>query len=539
MNVIRCGSGSSGASTRSFITSVVARAGALSRRGARLASTAPSMSRLSERLAAWRVKPDAATEDALAAASAPGFFLVQRPGRAPSSCARRTARRPLRVTRRGEADVLVRRRDGDARAAVKRARRRPSASSAAIVAALAPPPRPTTTTTTPRASRRCARIASYGARAPRAEIQPARVAALPRRPRAGRDPPVRARERTRANRGANRHAPGSLTALSPKTKTKTKKTTADRDSRRRDLGPDGRVRSATSPWTTSTTTPRAPATPRTARWCGAAASDDKAEENEDHRRCPTSRRSSPRRSRPDARDAGAACTRGASPCSATTASARTAEALTCPLCRCPWGELTWRPPPRAASIGDPAARRDAEARSRRIHFGVSCRACRASRWSVGGSGARCASRPAVRRVSHRAPAAHPFVAVETPGGVETDASEAPPAAAAAAAEAAEDSVSAAGDRSAAPRVARRATRPPPSRRRDYPRPNRVAGGVANGAAGGGRGARVNRGGRVASDAPPRASRIQTTPAKRSGPGSRSWASNRRGARVDASMAERR
>ena len=230
------------------------------------------------------------------------------------------------------------------------------------------------------------------------------------------------------------------------------------------------------------------------------------------------------------------------------------RALTCPLCRCPWGELTWRPPPppRGPPRGgtrasrDPAARRDAEARSRRIHHGVSCRACRAS--PVVGWRFRCAVCVAydLCAACHAsgAHAAHPFVAVETPGGVETDASE---AAAAAEAEAeaeaaAEDSVSAA-EPTGRPRPRRApsdeaaAVAPPET----YPRPNRVANRVANGAARwGAGGARVNRGGRVASDATPRGVEDSNGAGEALGAGfALVGVRIGGGARVDASTAERR
>lgn len=144
-------------------------------------------------------------------------------------------------------------------------------------------------------------------------------------------------------------------------------------------------------------------------------------------------------------------------------------------------------------------------------------------------------------------AAHPFVAVETPGGVETDASEAAAAEAESeAAEAAEDSVSAA-EPTGRPRPRRApsdeaaAVAPPET----YPRPNRVvnriANRVANGAARWGTGgARVNRGGRVASDAPLRGVEDSNDAGEALGVGfALVGVRIGGGARVDASTAERR
>ena len=230
--------------------------------------------------------------------------------------------------------MLVRRRDGDARAAVE-ARA------------------PTTERLPPRAQRRRARAPRRARRRRRRRLarrvgvrahrlRPTRVLRVPRsNPLAWQlslvdrelDETLRCelasgRARTRGRTGDDARASRSLTALSREDENENEtKTTADGETPAdaATSARTSRVRSATSPWTTSTTTPRAPATPRTARWCGAAASDDRRRprKTEDHRRTRTSRRRLSRRSRPDARDAGAACTRGASPCSATTASART------------------------------------------------------------------------------------------------------------------------------------------------------------------------------------------------------------------------
>ena len=566
MNVIRRGSGSSHLHALVHHVSRRARGRALAARGARLAlDAAPSMSRLSERLAAWRVKPDAATEDALAAASAPGFFLVQRPG--PSAFVVREEGRagaPLRVlvgarqTCSCGGGMATRARRSEARApTTERLLRERN------VAALAPPAAPDDDDDdASRVASVCAHIAfvmTRVLRVPRSNPLAWQLSLVDRE----LDETLRCelasgRARARGRTGDDARASRSLTALSredeDENENKNKNHRRRGDSRgRRDLGPDEPCPICYEPMDDVDDDPTSArdAANRTVVWCRGERRPKKTEED---RRPPADANepSSSLSSKPPRR---AGCGRGVhARCLAMFRdhglSADPPRALTCPLCRCPWGELTWRPPPPrgARASRDPAARRDAEARSRRIHFGVSCRACRAS--PVVGWRFRCAVCVAydLCAACHAsgAHAAHPFVAVETPGGVETDASEAPPAAEAAEAAAADDSVSAA-EPTGRPRPRRApsdeaaAVAPPET----YPRPNRVANRVANGVANGAArwgagGARVNRGGRVASDAPPRGVEDSNGAGEALGAGfALVGVRIGGGARVDASTAERR
>ena len=529
-----------------------ARGRALAARGARLAlDAAPSMSRLSERLAAWRVKPDAATEDALAAASAPGFFLVQRPG--PSAFVVREEGRagaPLRV--------LVGARQtcscggGMATRAWRSEARAPKTERLLRERNVAAPDDDDDAS---RVASVCAHIAfvmTRVLRVPRSNPLAWQLSLVDRE----LDETLRCelasgRARARGRTGDDARASRSLTALSREDEDENENKNHRRgDSRgRRDLGPDEPCPICYEPMDDVDDDPTSArdAANRTVVWCRGERRPKKTEEE---RRPPADANepSSSLASKPPRR---AGCGRGVhARCLAMFRdhglSADPPRALTCPLCRCPWGELTWRPPPPrgARASRDPAARRDAEARSRRIHFGVSCRACRAS--PVVGWRFRCAVCVAydLCAACHAsgAHAAHPFVAVETPGGVETDASEA----AAAAAEAAEDSVSAT-EPTGRPRPRRApsdeaaAVAPPET----YPRPNRVvnriANRVANGAARWGTGgARVNRGGRVASDAPLRGVEDSNDAGEALGVGfALVGVRIGGGARVDASTAERR
>ena len=481
------------------------------------------MSRLSERLAAWRVKPDAATEDALAAASAPGFFLVQRPG--PSAFVVREEGRagaPLRVlvgarqTCSCGGGMATRARRSEARApTTERLLRERNVAAhdddddASRVASV------------------CAHIAfvmTRVLRVPRSNPLAWQLSLVDRE----LDETLRCelasgRARTRGRTGDDARASRSLTALSREDEDENENKNHRRrgDSRgRRDLGPDEPCPICYEPMDDVDDDPTSArdAANRSVVWCRGERRPKKTEED---RRPPADANepSSSLASKPPRR---AGCGRGVhARCLAMFRdhglSADPPRALTCPLCRCPWGELTWRPPPPrgARASRDPAARRDAEARSRRIHFGVSCRACRAS--PVVGWRFRCAVCVAydLCAACHAsgAHAAHPFVAVETPGGVETDASEAAAAAAEAeAAEAAEDSVSAA-EPTGRPRPRRApsdeaaAVAPPET----YPRPNRVANRVANGVANGA--ARWGAGG---AGEPRRARRVRRAAARRRG-----------------------
>ena len=534
-----------------------ARGRALAARGARLAlDAAPSMSRLSERLAAWRVKPDAATEDALAAASAPGFFLVQRPG--PSAFVVREEGRagaPLRV--------LVGARQtcscggGMATRAWRSEARAPKTERLLRERNVAAPDDDDDAS---RVASVCAHIAfvmTRVLRVPRSNPLAWQLSLVDRE----LDETLRCelasgRARARGRTGDDARASRSLTALSREDEDENENKNHRRgDSRgRRDLGPDEPCPICYEPMDDVDDDPTSArdAANRTVVWCRGERRPKKTEEE---RRPPADANepSSSLASKPPRR---AGCGRGVhARCLAMFRdhglSADPPRALTCPLCRCPWGELTWRPPPPrgARASRDPAARRDVEARSRRIHFGVSCRACRAS--PVVGWRFRCAVCVAydLCAACHAsgAHAAHPFVAVETPGGVETDASEAAAAEAESeAAEAAEDSVSAA-EPTGRPRPRRApsdeaaAVAPPET----YPRPNRVvnriANRVANGAARWGTGgARVNRGGRVASDAPLRGVEDSNDAGEALGVGfALVGVRIGGGARVDASTAERR
>ena len=514
------------------------------------------MSRLSERLAAWRVKPDAATEDALAAASAPGFFLVQRPG--PSAFVVREEGRagaPLRV--------LVGARQtcscggGMATRAWRSEARAPKTERLLRERNVAAPDDDDDAS---RVASVCAHIAfvmTRVLRVPRSNPLAWQLSLVDRE----LDETLRCelasgRARARGRTGDDARASRSLTALSREDEDENENKNHRRgDSRgRRDLGPDEPCPICYEPMDDVDDDPTSArdAANRTVVWCRGERRPKKTEEE---RRPPADANepSSSLASKPPRR---AGCGRGVhARCLAMFRdhglSADPPRALTCPLCRCPWGELTWRPPPPrgARASRDPAARRDAEARSRRIHFGVSCRACRAS--PVVGWRFRCAVCVAydLCAACHAsgAHAAHPFVAVETPGGVETDASEAAAAEAESeAAEAAEDSVSAA-EPTGRPRPRRApsdeaaAVAPPET----YPRPNRVvnriANRVANGAARWGTGgARVNRGGRVASDAPLRGVEDSNDAGEALGVGfALVGVRIGGGARVDASTAERR
>ena len=209
---------------------------------------APSMSRLSERLAAWRVKPDAATEDALAAASAPGFFLVQRPG--PSAFVVREEGRagaPLRVlvgarqTCSCGGGMATRARRSEARApTTERLLRERN------VAALAPPAAPDDDDDdASRVASVCAHIAfvmTRVLRVPRSNPLAWQLSLVDRE----LDETLRCelasgRARTRGRTGDDARASRSLTALSREDENENKNKNNRRrgDSRgRRDLGPD-------------------------------------------------------------------------------------------------------------------------------------------------------------------------------------------------------------------------------------------------------------------------------------------------------------
>ena len=351
--------------------------------------------------------------------------------------------------------MLVRRRDGDARAAVRaRAPTTERLLRERNVAALAPPAAPDDDDDdASRVASVCAHIAfvmTRVLRVPRSNPLAWQLSLVDRE----LDETLRCelasgRARTRGRTGDDARASRSLTALSREDEDEDEKKNhrRRRDSRgRRDLGPDEPCPICYEPMDDVDDDPTSArdAANRTVVWCRGERRPKKTEEE---RRPPADANepSSSLASKPPRR---AGCGRGVhARCLAMFRdhglSADPPRALTCPLCRCPWGELTWRPPPPrgARASGDPAARRDAEARPPDPFRRLVSRVPRVAggRLAVPVRGVRRV-RP-VRRVSRLGrPAAHPFVAVETPGGVETDASEAPAAAAAAAAEAAEDSV---------------------------------------------------------------------------------------------------